>query len=93
MEITEETKEQEGSNIMAKDEEFEMLVEEIVKEGRITAEQAEKIVAWWEQRPTIDNGMVADTDFKQVSDWMRQIPEGIKEVFPGIERSHLNLNR
>jgi polyhydroxyalkanoate synthesis regulator phasin len=90
MEITEETQEQEGSNIMAKDEEFEMLVEEIVKEGRITSEQAEEILAWWQRRPPINNGIAAETNFKQVSEWMRQKPEGIKEVFPGIERSHLN---
>ena len=72
---------------MSKDEEFEMLVAEIVREGRITSEQAEKIVAWWERRPTIDNGVAAETNFEQVSEWMRQMPKGIKEVFPGIERS------
>ena len=76
---------------MYKDEEFEMLVAEIVEEGRITSEQAEKIVAWWERRPTIDSGMAADTNFKLVSEWMREKPEGIKEVFPGIERSHLTF--
>lgn len=73
---------------MSKDEEFEMLVEEIVREGQITPEQAAKIVAWWERRPTIDNGMAVDKDFKQVSEWMQQKPEGTEKVFPGIERPH-----
>jgi polyhydroxyalkanoate synthesis regulator phasin len=75
---------------MARDEEFEKLVEEIIREGRITPEQAEKILSWWQRRPPINDGKAAETNFKQVSEWMRQKPEGIKEVFPGIERSHSN---
>ena len=76
---------------MSKDEEFEMLVAELVKEGRITPEQSEVIVAWWERRPAIDNGKTAGTNFKQISEWMQQMPDGTKEVFPGIEQSHSKL--
>ena len=73
---------------MARDEEFEKLLEEIIKEGRITSEQADEILDWWQRRPPMNNGTVAESNFKKVSEWMQQKPEGIQEVFPGIEHSH-----
>ena len=77
---------------MDRDEEFEVLMKELIKEEQITIEQAEKITAWWHERPVMDSkkGGSADAYFKNVSEWMKRKPEGISQVFPGIESSSLS---
>jgi hypothetical protein len=77
---------------MASDEEFEMLMKELIKDEQITLEQAEKILQWWQERPVINKKKSgsAETYFKKVSEWMQRKPEGLNNVFPGIESSSLS---
>jgi hypothetical protein len=76
---------------MTRDEEFETLMEDLIKEEQITGEQAEKIIKWWQERPVMDSKKDSQLDvyFKNVSEWMQRKPEGINRVFPGIESSSL----
>ncbi len=77
---------------MASDEEFEMLMKELIRDEQITLEQAEKILQWWQERPVMDSKKSgsADTYFRKVSEWMQRKPEGLNSVFPGIESSSLS---